>query len=181
MPPVAQQNPEPAAAAAAGVTPKTAFFSPLVTFVIVGIMMVEGVLVFLAARYFDHDGPRTAFTQKYVEVDLGQAGRELASGDAVGMYREVFMVKVVLVLNGNYANLDELKAMVEARKNLLKDIVSTVIIQRKSDTELRKPTILDTLRTEIKKRLNEELGVSKDGQEVVEKVIFPESKLPAKH
>ena len=166
---------------AAAHPPRSAFLSPLITLVVAVIMIVEGILVFLAARYFDKDGPKAAFAAKYMEVDLGQAGRELASGDTVSMYRDVFMVKIVLVLNSNYTNLDELRTLVEARKNLLKDIVSTVIIQRKSDTELRKPNILDTLRTEIKQRLNQELGVSKDGQEVVEKVIFPESKLPAKH
>lgn len=126
---------------------------------------------------FRETGGGTVVQDGYEEVDLGQVTRELAS-EAGGLVRDPFMLKVVLVLNPKVRDLGALKSQVERRRNLFRDIVWSEIINPKSDADLRKPALLETLKAEIRQRLNQELGGTKDGQEMISRVIFPERRLP---
>jgi flagellar basal body-associated protein FliL len=140
-------------------------------------MFLTVMLVFWAMSAFREAGGAVGNQDGYEEVDLGQMTREL-SPEAGGLMREPFMLKVVLVLNPKARDLGALKAQVERRRNLLRDIVWSEIINPKSDADLRKPALLETLKGEIRQRLNQELGGSKDGQEMISRVIFPERRLP---
>jgi len=140
-------------------------------------MFLTVMLVFWAMSAFREAGGAAGNQDGYEEVDLGQMTREL-SPEAGGLMREPFMLKVVLVLNPKARDLGALKAQVERRRNLLRDIVWSEIINPKSDADLRKPALLETLKGEIRQRLNQELGGSKDGQEMISRVIFPERRLP---
>lgn len=115
-----------------------------------------------------HDG--------YEEVDLGQVTRELAP-EAGGLMRDPFMLKVVVVLNPKVKDPAALRQQVERRRNLFRDIVWSEIINPKSDADLRKPAALESMKNEIRQRLNQELGGTKDGQEMIVRVIFPERRL----
>ena len=87
---------------------------------------------------------------------------------------------MALVLNPEYGDLAVYRPLVEKRRDLLRHIVQTEIVNAKGDGDLRKPTVLETLTVEIRKRLNAELGPSSAGQDMIQKVIFPESKLPVR-
>ncbi len=157
-------------------------FSPAGFVVLLAAMVVEGVAVWFVAGVFaaPPDGaPLVGPTgQKYVEVDLGQYTRELATSDALNMTPDRFILKIALVLNPKLGNVTDLERLVGERKNLFKHIISSDILHRMSDAELRKPNVLETLQTEIKKRVNAELPTGQDGLEVVDRVIFPQSELP---
>lgn len=122
-------------------------------------------------------GPRPAVERRYEQVDLGTFRKELLV-DAAALVHEPFEVKVGLVLNPEYGDLAVYRPLVEKRRDLLRHIVQTEIVHPKSDGELRAPTVLDALSTQIRDRLNAELGKSSTGQDMIHKVIFPESKLP---
>jgi flagellar basal body-associated protein FliL len=115
----------------------------------------------------------------HTEVFLGKFVRELAP-DPQNMIREPFMVEVRLVLNPRTKHLDEVKAKVAERTNLLKDLVWTEILYAKSDAELRKARVVETLKAEIRERANTALGRSKDGQDAVDRVIFSDIRLPSR-
>ena len=121
--------------------------------------------------------PRPAIERRYEQVDLGVFRKELLV-DAATLVHEPFEVKVGLVLNPEYGDLAVYRPLVEKRRDLLRHIVQTEIVNPKGDGELRQPTILDALSTRIRERLNAELGKSPAGQDMIQKVIFPESKLP---
>jgi len=122
-------------------------------------------------------GPRPALERRYEQVDLGSFRKELLV-DAATLAHESFEVKVALVLNPDYGDLAVYRPLVEKRRDLLRHITQTEIVNAKPDGELRKPTALEGLSQEIRKRLNAELGPSAAGQDLIQKVIFPESKLP---
>ena len=82
------------------------------------------------------------------------------------------------MLNPKARDLGALKSQVERRRNLFRDIVWSEIVNPKSDADLRKPAMLETLKAEIRQRINQELGGTKDGQEPVSRVLFPERRLP---
>lgn len=151
--------------------------SPLGYVVVAAIMAVTAGVVYLATRNFQDAGQNPMIQEAYEEIDLGQVQREL-SPDAT-LLREQFMVRVVLLLNPHHRDLAEVKSQVERRRNLLKHIVLTEIIYRKSDAELRSPDILETLGSEMRQRLNAEFNTTRDGQGAIHKVIFPESRLPS--
>ena len=140
-------------------------------------MMVAMIVVFSVMSAFRDAGSAAVIQDGYEEVDLGQMTRELAP-DAGGLLRDPFMLKVVLVLNPKARDLAALKAQVERRRNLFRDIVWSEIINTKSDAELRKPAVLEAMKAEIRQRLNAELGGPRDGQEMIDRVIFPDRKLP---
>ncbi|HEX7898206.1 MAG TPA: hypothetical protein VF950_10625 [Planctomycetota bacterium] len=121
--------------------------------------------------------PRPSIERRYEQVDLGTFRKELLV-DAAALVHEPFEVKVALVLNPEYGDLAVYRPLVEKRRDLLRHIVQTEIVNAKGDGDLRKPTVLETLTLEIRKRLNDELGKSTAGQDMIQKVIFPESKLP---
>ena len=157
--------------------PPRRMMSPL-GYVALGLAMLFAVfVVFLIASSFQGGRGPTPAGDGYEEVDLGQVSRELAT-DTGGLVREPFMVKVVVVLNPKGRDLAALKSQVERRRNLFRDIVWSEIINPKSDADLRKPAMLETLKGEIRQRLNQELGGAKDGQEPISRVIFPERRLP---
>jgi flagellar basal body-associated protein FliL len=126
---------------------------------------------------FRDAGNAAVIQDGYEEVDLGQMTRELAP-EAGGLVRDPFTLKVVLVLNPKTRDLGGLKAQVERRRNLFRDIVWSEIINPKSDGDLRKPAVLETLKGEIRQRLNQELAGTRDGQELISRVLFPERRLP---
>ena len=157
--------------------PPRRMMSPL-GYVALGLAMLFAVfVVFLAISSFQGGRGPTPVGDGYEEVDLGQVTRELAT-DTGGLVREPFMVKVVVVLNPKGRDLAALKSQVERRRNLFRDIVWSEIINPKSDADLRKPSMLETLKGEIRQRLNQELGGAKDGQDPIVRVIFPERRLP---
>lgn len=122
-------------------------------------------------------GPRPALERRYEQVDLGVFRKELLV-DAATLAHEVFEVRAALVLNPEFGDLAVYRPLVEKRRDLLRHITQTEIVNAKPDGELRKPTALEGLSMEIRKRLNAELGASAAGQDLIQKVIFPESKLP---
>ncbi len=123
--------------------------------------------------------PPAAIRGSYEQVELGTFRREILV-DAASLVRESFEVRVSLLLNPEYGDLSVYRPLVEKRRDLLRHIVWTEIILPKSDFDLRKPSILEALSQEIRARLNAELGSSPAGQELVRKVIFPDSKLPVR-
>lgn len=176
--PATAEKAETAGGAPAAAPPRR-LMSPLGYAVVLAIMAVTAGVVYFVTRNFHDTGQKSVIHEAYEEIDLGQVTRELAP-DA-NLVREQFMVKIVLLLNPNNKNLTELKPQVEKRKNLLKHIVLTEIIYRKSDAELRNPDVLEMLGNELRQRLNAEFDTAKDGQEAIHKVIFPDSRLPAHH
>jgi hypothetical protein len=87
-------------------------------------------------------------------------------------------VKVVLVLNPKVRDLGGLKAQVERRRNLFRDIVWSEIIIRRATPTCASPPASRPLKGEIRQRLNQELGGARDGQELISRVLFPERRLP---
>ena len=134
-------------------------------------------IVIRATTAFHEAGPATGNHDGYEEVDLGPVTRELAP-EPGGLMRDPFMLRVVVVLNPKSGDPGALKVQVERRRNLFRDIVWSEIINPRSDAELRKPAVLEAMKGEIRQRLNQELGGSKDGQEQIVRVIFPERRLP---
>lgn len=148
--------------------------------VVLGLMVAEAVLLLSLVRLGGarhSDGP---LGREYTELDLGVFSRELASPDALGLVQDVFQVRVVLTLNPDHPKLGDLRGSLEGRRNLLKHLVSTEVLYRKSEADLRRPDVLDGLMREIKERLNSELGGGKGGQEVFSKVLLLESRLPSR-
>jgi hypothetical protein len=123
--------------------------------------------------------PRPPIERRYEQVDLGVFRREILV-DAAALVHEPFEIRAALVLNPEYGDLAAYRPLVEKRRDLLRHIVQTEIVNAKGEGDLRKPTVLEALSGEIRKRLNEELGASPSGQELILKVIFPESKLPSR-
>ena len=140
-------------------------------------LVITIVIVLRATAAFQDVGGTAPTHDSYDEVDLGQMTRELAP-EAGGLVREPFMLKLSVVLNPKVRDLAGLKLQVERRRNLFRDIVWSEIINPKSDAELRKPPVLEAMKTEIRQRLNAELGGSRDGQEPIVRVLFPDRKLP---
>jgi len=120
-------------------------------------------------------GPVTQDT--YQQVDLGQFTREL-SPDPGALIREPFMIKVVLRLNPEARDLATLKSQAERRRDLFRHLILNEILDKKTDAELRKPATLDVLMTEIKDRINREMGSSREGLVPVYQVLVPEKRLP---
>lgn len=178
-PAAAEKTDAPGGAAPAAASPRR-LMSPLGYVVVLAIMAITGGVVFFVTRNFHDTAAKPVIHEAYEEIELGQFTRELAP-DPSNLVREQFMVKIVLLLNPNYKNLEEMKPLVDKRKNLLKHIVSTEIIHPKTEAELRNSGVLEALANELRQRLNAEFGASKDGQEVIHKVIFPESRLPTHH
>jgi flagellar basal body-associated protein FliL len=168
---------EPGPAAPSAARP---LFSPAGYAVVGAVMAVTAAVVYFVTAHFRGGGAAPApILEAYEEISLGPVSRELGS-DASGLLREEFMIHVALVLNPRRGDLAQVKAQVERRRNLLRDIVSTEIVHAKPEGELRRPGILEALKAEIKARLNAELGGAGGGQDVILKVIFPESKVPAR-
>jgi flagellar basal body-associated protein FliL len=141
------------------------------------VALVSAFLVIKAVAVFSEGGSSSSTQEGYEEVDLGQMTRELAP-EAGGLVRDPFMLKVVLVLNPKVRDLAGLKAQVERRKNLYRDIVWSEIFNAKSDADLRKPALVEAMKNEIRLRLNMELGGQKEGQEMISRVIFPDRRPP---
>jgi flagellar basal body-associated protein FliL len=140
-------------------------------------VVVTVMIVLRATASFQDAGTPAPVHDGYDEVDLGQVNWDLAP-EAGGLVREPFMLRVVVVLNPKVRDLAGLKQQVERRRNLFRDIVWSEIINTKSDAELRKPAVLEAMKAEIRQRLNAELGGPRDGQEMIDRVIFPDRKLP---
>jgi flagellar basal body-associated protein FliL len=144
--------------------------------VAVGMVITLVIVLRATAAFQDSSGPAPAH-DGYDDVDLGQMTRELAP-EAGGLVREPFMLKVILVLNPKVRDLPALKLQVERRRNLFRDIVWSEIINSKSDADLRRQAVVEGMKAEIRQRLNAELGGPRDGQELIDRVIFPDRKLP---
>jgi len=144
--------------------------------VAVALVITIAIVLRATAAFQDVGGPAPAH-DAYDEVDLGQVTRDLAP-EAGALVREPFMLKISVVLNPKVRDLAGLKLQVERRRNLFRDIVWSEIINSKSDAELRKPAVLEAMKNEIRQRLNAELGGTRDGQEQIARVIFPDRKLP---
>jgi flagellar basal body-associated protein FliL len=126
---------------------------------------------------FQGGGTGTAILDRYQQVDLGQFTREL-SPEPGALVREPFMIKVALVLNPEIRDLASLKSQVERRRDLFRHIILHEILRTKTDADLRKAAIVDTLLTEIRDRVNRELGSARDGQAPISKVLFSDERLP---
>jgi flagellar basal body-associated protein FliL len=177
-PPTAPATDKADAASAPATAPPKRLMSPAGYIVVSAVMLLTAGVVYFVTKNFHNAAPRPAIHEEYEEIDLGQFSRELAPA-AGDILREQFMVRIYLQLNPHFKDIGEMKALVEKRKNLLKDIVGSEIINPKSDAEFRSPGILETLRTEIKQRINTELGAQdKEGQEIIQRVIFPDTRLP---
>jgi flagellar basal body-associated protein FliL len=177
-PPTAAAADRAEATSGPAAAPPKRLLSPAGYIVVAGVMLLTAGVVYFVTKNFHNTAPKPAIHEEYEEIDLGQVSRELApvAGDIL---REQFMVRIYLQLNSHFKDIGEMKSLVEKRKNLLKDIVWSEIIDPKSEAELRSPGILETLRAEIKHRLNSELGSQgKEGEEIIQRVIFPDHRLP---
>ncbi|MHC4605411.1 MAG: hypothetical protein ACYTAF_00555 [Planctomycetota bacterium] len=163
---------EVAPAPAASAPTQRSLFSPAGYVVIAMIMAVEALVVVFLTRYWAQDRPEPpSFERKHVQVDLGMIRRVLPKGD-LGHLKDKFEVEISLILNPTYGDLDTIRSAVEARKDVLRDIVICEIIQRKNVEEFRKPNFHENLKREIKRRLNDELGYQEGGEEIIKKVIY---------
>lgn len=179
-PPGKAEAPAAAAPAAPAGSSKVPMISSAGYGVVVVLMVLEAAIVYWAATALKApEAHKANISRPFTTVFAGPFSRDLPSGD--GTFREVFKVEINLQLNGHYENLDELKSMVEGRMTLLQHVIGVEIIQRKPEPELRKPNVLDLLAQEIKQRVNQELGVTKDGQEIIERVLFKDPKVPFRH
>ncbi len=179
MPPTQAPEKAESGPAAPAEAPAKRLMSPMGYIVVAAVMAVTAGVVYFVTSSFHDTQPKPTLDPMYEEMDLGQFTRELAP-DAVNLVREQFMIKIVLVLNSNYKKLAEMKGLIEKRKNLMKDTIWREILYPKSDADLRKATILDSLALEIKQNINAMLGASKEGQEMISSVLIPESRLPAR-
>jgi len=151
--------------------------TPAGTAVLLAVAVLTVIIVVRATSAFQAPvGPAPAVHDEYDEVDLGTVTRDLAP-EGGGLVRDPFLLRVVVVLNPKAADPAALKQQVERRRNLFRDIVWNQIVNLKSDADLRKPATLESLRGEIRARLNQELGGMADGQERIVRVIFPDRKL----
>jgi flagellar basal body-associated protein FliL len=158
--------------------PPTRRLLPTAGYVGLGVLaLFSAFLVIKAVAAFSEGGASSLAPEGYEEVDLGQMTRELAP-ETGGLVRDPFMLKIVLVLNPKVRDLSSLKNQVEKRRNLYRDIVWSEIINAKSDSDLRKPALVEAMKDEIRQRLNRELGGPKEGQEMISRVIFPDRKPP---
>lgn len=123
-------------------------------------------------------GPSPA-PDDFRSVDLGPMSRELVV-DAFHLAKETLAFQVMLVLNPEGGDLEAMRAFVEKRRPLLRHVVLTEILHRKTDAELRRPGIYDVLKREILERANAELGPSASGRPIVSRVIFPEIRPPSR-
>ena len=134
--------------------------------------LVTAFIILRVLSSFQGGGTGPATGDRFQQVDLGQFTRELAP-EAGTLVREPFMLRVVLVLNPEARDLAVLKSQVERRRDLFRHIILREILKSKSDAEMRKPAIVDTLMIEIKDRINKELASSRDAQESISRVLFP--------
>ena len=141
------------------------------------VAIITAIIILRLVSSFQGGGTAVSFQDSYQQVDLGQFTCELAP-ESGAILREPFMLKVAVVLNPNVRDLASLKSQVERRRDLFRHIILNEILDKKTDAELRKPAIVDTLLVEIKDRLNRELGSSRDAQESISKVLFSDKKLP---
>lgn len=155
-------------------------FSPTGIFILVVVMAVEAVGVYLLVRGFGQEAFPRGAGGSYVEVELGAVRRELSPASPSDTIPEVFAVEVVLVLDPAASASGELQRRIEERRNQYRHIVAHEILSARGDSELRRPGALDALAGEIRARLNRELAPPGGGQEMIDKVIFPWSSLPAR-
>lgn len=151
--------------------------SPMGYLAVVLVMIVTIFIVFRLASSFQGGGTTTSVQDVHETVDLGPFTRELAP-EAGGLVRDPFMVKVVVELNPKARDRGALKAQVERRRDVLRDIVWDQLLNSRSDADLRKPAVIELLKTELRQRFNQELGGTKDGEEKISRVLFPERRLP---
>lgn len=178
----ATERPEgaPAAAPAAAAAPAPAAKKSSMGMVIVAVLLVVvGVGVFLIVKSggSKSEGTGSMIQQKYAQVNLEQISRELPVGEGAVKVNESFMIEPVLVINPNFENLDEIAKGVDLRKDLLRDRVIGILYQ-KTPYYFSQQGVREDLASEIKKQLNQLLGRTKDGQEVIDRVLFTQFRSP---
>ena len=143
------------------------------------VLAVVGLATYAAARR-PSPSPRAASVRDdFRSVDLGPMSRPLAV-DAFHLAKETMAFQVMLLLDPEAGDPEALRAYVEKRKPLLRHVVLTEVLHRKTDAELRRPGVYDVLKREIRARVNAELGPSASGREIVARVIFPEIRPPTR-
>lgn len=155
---------------------------PSPAFLVAGaaLLAVVGLATYAAARRPSPSAPASSATQDdFQGVDLGPVSRPL-SVDAFHLTKETLAFQVMLLLNPEAGDLQDLRAFVEKRRPLLRHVVLTEVLHRKTDAELRRPGIYDVLKREIRERVNAELGPSASGRDIVARVIFPEIRPPSR-
>jgi len=161
-------------------TPEAAppMFSGTGVAIVLLLLLIEGVAVYLIARYWARPGASGVLLhQNYVEVDLGTFNREVPSGAGEVRGIETFSVQIVVLLHPALHNLDELKAEVEARKALLRSRVNRYL-QSQPHAYFRREDLFADLTVALKRELNDELRSTKDGQEVVDRILFSQFRRP---
>jgi hypothetical protein len=142
------------------------------------LLAAVGIGVFLLSRPPASPPPaRPAIEEAFHEVDLGSFARPLPA-DAAGLLQEEFAIRVSLVLNPKYGDPARVRPLVERRKSQLRHVVTVDGIQARSEADLRRPDILKELREDLRQRLNRALGGPRDGQDVIQEVLFPEAHVP---
>ena len=120
---------------------------------------------------------RPAIEEAFSEVDLGVFSRPLPA-DVGGLIKEEFVVRVSLVLNPKYGDPARVRPLVERRRSQLRHVVNLEVIHKRTESDLRRPEVLGELRDDIRRRLNRVLGGPRDGQEVIQEVLFPDTNVP---
>lgn len=173
--PAAEKTEAPPAAPAAPA--RQALFSPTGAIIVFVLLVLEGVGVYLVSKSFGGSkGGESSIDTQYVEVDLGSFTRDIPSGTVETALPKTFSMKVSLILNPNFENIEEVKGEVEKKKNYLRDRVLD-ILNRKNTDYFRQENVKEDLALTLKQQLNQLLR-TKDGQDKIEKVIFPEFQKP---
>ncbi len=139
------------------------------------LLAAVGVAVFLVSRPPGKAAaPRPVLEQGYDEVDLGVFSRALPA-DVGGLLREEFVVRVILILNPDYGDPVRIRPLVERRRNLLRHLVNVKVIHDRPAAELRRERVFEDLEKDILHLLNGALGGLREGEFVIQKVLFPEA------
>ncbi len=166
----------PAVAAAPAGKPAKSSMGMIIVAVLV-LVVGAGVFLIVKSGGSKAEGAGSMIQQKYAQVNLDQISRELPVGEGAVKVNESFMIEPVLVINPNFANLEEIAAGVTLRKDLLRDRVIGILYQ-KTPYYFSQQGVREDLAAEIKKQLNQLLGRTKDGQEVIDRILFTQFRSP---
>jgi len=167
-----------AEAAAVAALPRPPLVGRRTLLLVAALLVTVGIAVYFVSR---PPAPaavsRPAIEEAFNEVDLGTFSRPLPA-DVAGFIKEDFVVRVSLVLNPKYGDPARVRPLVERRRNKLRHVVNLEVIHARTESDLRRPAVLEDLRDDIRNRLNRDLGGSRDGQFVIQEVLFPEAHVP---
>ncbi len=136
------------------------------------------VVVLLGALAFFVMLARESAAQR--ERDLTAAKVVVPLGEAFvrPLGAERFAMRVTLEVNPARTDRDAVRRGIEARRESLRSMVNVEILGRRRDEELRGPAVVETLRLEIRDRVNRELAAAGLGASAVTGILFDGLEVP---